>query len=98
MSTWLTLWYGMLFFVNSALKIQCHIVKNILLQAAFSAILPTGLGPFLTQKQTLMNEKFDKLNNFLWMFRFHSDLSLYTLFSTEQPIGILQIICLAATR
>jgi len=30
-------------FVNSALKIQHHIVKNILLQTAFLAILPTGL-------------------------------------------------------
>jgi len=29
-------------FVNSALKIQRHIVKNTLLQTAFSAILPTG--------------------------------------------------------
>jgi len=29
-------------FVNSALKIQCHIVKNTLLQTAFSAILPIG--------------------------------------------------------
>jgi len=31
------------FFVNSALKIQCHIVKNTLLQMAFSGIFPTGL-------------------------------------------------------
>jgi len=33
-------------FINSALKIQCHIVKNTLLQNAqnaFSVILPTGL-------------------------------------------------------
>jgi len=31
-------------FVNSALKIQCHhVVKNTLLQTAFSAILPTGV-------------------------------------------------------
>jgi len=30
-------------FVNLALKIQCHVVKNTLLQAAFSAILSTGL-------------------------------------------------------
>jgi len=29
-------------FVNSALKIQCHIVKNTLLHTAFSAILPTA--------------------------------------------------------
>jgi len=29
-------------FVNSAIKIQCHVVKNTLLQTAFSAILPTG--------------------------------------------------------
>jgi len=29
-------------FVNSALKIPCHVVKNTLLQTAFSAILPTG--------------------------------------------------------
>jgi len=28
-------------FVNTALKIQCHIVKKTLLQTAFSAILPT---------------------------------------------------------
>jgi len=28
--------------INSALKIQCHIVKNTHLQTAFSAILPTG--------------------------------------------------------
>jgi len=28
--------------VNSALKIQCHVVKNALLQTAFSAIFPTG--------------------------------------------------------
>jgi len=30
--------------VNSAFKIQCHIVKNTLLQTAFSVILPTGKG------------------------------------------------------
>jgi len=30
-------------FVNSALKIQCHVVKNTLLETAFSAILPTGI-------------------------------------------------------
>jgi len=30
-------------FVNSALKIQCRIVKNPLLQTAFSAILPLGI-------------------------------------------------------
>jgi len=29
-------------FVNSALKIQCHVVKNTHLQTAFSVILPTG--------------------------------------------------------
>jgi len=29
-------------FVNSAFKLQCHIVKNTLLHTAFSAILPTG--------------------------------------------------------
>jgi len=29
-------------FAISALKIQCHVVKNILLRTAFSAILPTG--------------------------------------------------------
>jgi len=27
------------FFVNSALKMQCHVVKNTLLQTAFSVIL-----------------------------------------------------------
>jgi len=27
-------------FVNSALKIQCHIAKNTLIQTGFSAILP----------------------------------------------------------
>jgi len=33
-------------FVNSALKIQCHVVKKkTLLQTAFSAILPTGKHP-----------------------------------------------------
>jgi len=31
------------FFVNSALKIQCYVVNNTLLQTAFSAILPTGI-------------------------------------------------------
>jgi len=30
-------------FVNSALKIQCHVVKHTLLRTAFSAILPTGI-------------------------------------------------------
>jgi len=30
------------FFVNSALKIHYHIVKNTLPQTAFSEILPTG--------------------------------------------------------
>jgi len=30
-------------FVDLALKIPCHIVKNTLLQTALSAILPTGL-------------------------------------------------------
>jgi len=30
-------------FINLALKIQCYIVKNTLLQSAFSMILPTGL-------------------------------------------------------
>jgi len=29
------------FFDNLALKIQCHVVKNTLLQTAFSAIFPT---------------------------------------------------------
>jgi len=29
-------------FVDSALKIQCHIVKNTLLHITFSAIFPTG--------------------------------------------------------
>jgi len=29
-------------FVNLALKIQCHIIKNTILQTAFSAILLTG--------------------------------------------------------
>jgi len=29
--------------VNLRLKIQCHIVKNTLLQIAFSAIFPTGI-------------------------------------------------------
>jgi len=29
--------------LNSALKIQCRIVKNTLLQTAFSAMLPTGI-------------------------------------------------------
>jgi len=33
-------------FVNSALKIQCHVVNNTLLQTAFSAILPTGIVQF----------------------------------------------------
>jgi len=33
---------GVLFFVNSAFKIQYQIVKNTLSQTAFSAILPTG--------------------------------------------------------
>jgi len=28
-------------FVNSVLKIQCHVVKNTFLQTPFSAILPT---------------------------------------------------------
>jgi len=32
-------------FVNSALKIQCQIVKYTLLFTAFSAILPTGILP-----------------------------------------------------
>jgi len=34
-------------FVNSALKlkIQCHVVKNTLIQTALSAILPTGVLP-----------------------------------------------------
>jgi len=30
------------FFGNSALKIQCHIIKYTLKQTAFLAILPTG--------------------------------------------------------
>jgi len=30
-------------FDNSALKIQCHVVKNTFLQIAFSEILPTGI-------------------------------------------------------
>jgi len=30
-------------FVNSALKLQCHIVENTLLQTVFSAILPTRM-------------------------------------------------------
>jgi len=29
-------------FVNSAFKIQCHVVKNTLTQTAFSVIFPTG--------------------------------------------------------
>jgi len=39
-------------FVNSALKIQCHVVDNTLLQTAFSVILPTG-----------KNDRLCKLNN-----------------------------------
>jgi len=31
-----------IFVINSALKIQCHIVKNTLLQTAFSVILSAG--------------------------------------------------------
>jgi len=38
-------------FVNPALKIQCQIVKNILLQTDFSVILPTGL-IFIFRKTT----------------------------------------------
>jgi len=34
---------GDTFLVNLALKIQCHVVKNTLLQTSFSAIFPTGL-------------------------------------------------------
>jgi len=30
-------------FIDTALKIQCHVVKNALLQTAFSAILATGM-------------------------------------------------------
>jgi len=30
-------------FINSALKIQCHAVKNTVLQTAFLAILPIGM-------------------------------------------------------
>jgi len=30
-------------FINSALKMQCRVVKNTLVQTAFSVILPTGL-------------------------------------------------------
>jgi len=37
-------------FVNSALNIHCHIVKNTFLQIAFSAILPTGYK--INKKQT----------------------------------------------
>jgi len=29
-------------FVKSALKTQCHVVKNTLLRTSFSVILPTG--------------------------------------------------------
>jgi len=29
---------------NTVLKIQCYIVKNTLLQTAYSPILPTGMG------------------------------------------------------
>jgi len=33
-------------FVNSALKIQCHIVKSTILQTAFWEILPTGIAKY----------------------------------------------------
>jgi len=35
------------FFVNSALKIQCHVVKNNLLQTAFSAIFPVWVSTYI---------------------------------------------------
>jgi len=31
------------FFINSELKLQCHIVQNTLLQTVLLAILPTGI-------------------------------------------------------
>jgi len=40
-------------FVNSALKIQCHVVKNALIQTAFWAILPTGILCVGAQKVTI---------------------------------------------
>ena len=33
------------FFIESAFNMRCHIVKNTLLQVAFSAILPAGILP-----------------------------------------------------
>jgi len=44
-------------YVNSSLKIQCHIVKNTLLQTAFSAILPTGVVKiFLKEPKKFTND------------------------------------------
>jgi len=42
-------------FVNSALNIQCHVIKNTLLQTAFSAILPTGILFLEVAKEIVMN-------------------------------------------
>jgi len=42
-------------FVNSTLKIQCHIVKCTFLQTVFSAILPTGLAKKSSFKEILEN-------------------------------------------
>jgi len=51
-------------FVNWALKIQCHVVKNTLLQTAFSAILPTGKGRVSNNqiKKTIFSGNFKNKN------------------------------------
>jgi len=84
------------YFVNSALKIQCHIVENSLgLQTAFSTILPTGIVPltvaphlifyfafFLTQlKSFYLNFSASSIDLFFIVF--------YQYFSAIFPTGIL---------
>jgi len=45
-------------FINSALKLQCHIAKNALLQTALLAILPTGNAfVFVVVVATLQSER-----------------------------------------
>jgi len=49
---------GVHFFVKSALKLQCHVGKNTLLQTAFSAtgIVNITLKALFSKKNTLKNQ------------------------------------------
>jgi len=75
-------------FVNSALKVQCHFVKNTLLQIAFSAILPTGENgdpnAYDTETASVI-----RLNNSTVCYL--REVNRYPKFYLRDPIGLYSI-------